>query len=110
VVPEGGDPLATIIVGHSMGGAVAVWAAARSRGARKALHPPGEGSGAGRGGEGGSEPAGGGGIPSLGGCVVVDVVEGTAMGEGAGCCGDRGQEVELEGGQLDMCVGYGALG
>ncbi len=45
------DPRATLIVGHSMGGAAAVWAAASRR------------------------------IPGLCGCVVVDVVEGTALGE-----------------------------
>lgn len=45
-----GDPLATLIVGHSMGGGIAVWA---SQGKR---------------------------IPSLAGCVVIDVVEGTAIG------------------------------
>lgn len=41
----------TLLVGHSMGGAVAVWAASTKE------------------------------ISSLDGCVVIDVVEGTALGE-----------------------------
>jgi pimeloyl-ACP methyl ester carboxylesterase len=44
------DRVATVLVGHSMGGAAAVWAAASKR------------------------------IPSLDGVVVIDVVEGTALG------------------------------
>lgn len=47
----GADRVPTVLVGHSMGGAVAVWAAA------------------------------GGQVESLDGLVVIDVVEGTALGE-----------------------------
>ncbi len=48
---------ATVIVGHSMGGAIAVWAAATGR------------------------------IPGLAGCCLVDIVEGTALGEWVGRTG-----------------------
>lgn len=63
----------TLLVGHSMGGALAVWAAATKQ------------------------------IAGLEGVVVIDVVEGTALGEVTACCGCLGL-MYVESVSMSCCV------
>jgi hypothetical protein len=86
-----------LVVGHSMGGALGVWAAIGTS-SSSSSQPPSSSAPAGAGGQQGSGPAGSGqqgpgsgappsaakivaaDLPGLAGVVVIDVVEGTAIG------------------------------